>query len=303
MPTIFNRQQRCLSLLFVATCTSGLWAECSDSGFCRLPTTKNAARSAPNVVEKLPASTQENTIGIGLRAGMAIGDAKEGLTYSGVSALAHWQPRDSTTLAVEIPWVRSSGNLGSTSGVGDVLVAADQRIAQTSSGSWSTSIGLRLPTGNDQALSGAGLGYQPGLGSTDVILAAGWMLHGFDARVGYISALGRNDTPGIELERGDDVAAAAGYTMHFNPINIRGGLQAIHRLKNSTATDGAGGRIEINDSAGTQVNFQMGATWQTGERWNLGLNAAIALMKRQENADVDGLTRSRSIALQALFFW
>jgi outer membrane autotransporter protein len=129
------------------------------------------------------------------------------------------------------------------------------------------------------------------------------MLRGFDARVGYIAALGRNDTPGIELERGDDVAVAAGYTVQVSPVDIRGGLQAIHRLKNSTATDGAGGRTEITNSAGTQVNVQLGATWQADEHWNLGLDAALGLMKRQENAGVDGLTRSRSIALQAQFSW
>ena len=293
------RQQSCVSLLLVTACSSGLWAECSDSGFCRLPVLKSRSAASSTAADAPP----ESTVSTGLRAGVANGEKSESLTYAGFAALLNWSPSSATTLQVEIPWMRSSGNRGSSNGLGDVLVAANQKVAETSIGTWSASVGLRLPTGDDQALSGAGLGYQPGLGSTDVILAAGWMLRGFDARVGYIAALGRNDTPSIELERGDDVAAAAGYTLTIKPFDIRGGLQATHRLQNSTATDGAGGRTEINNSAGTQVNAQLGATWQASERWNLGLDAAIALMKRQENASIDGLTRSRSIALQAQFFW
>lgn len=302
-----NSQPRCFSLILMACCSSSLWAECSDSGFCRMPTSNSRTSGTSPANDHLPASTSRVGLSagwsVGLRAGSAKGDAKEGPTYSGVSALGNWQPRASTVLSVEVPWARASGGLGSTSGLGDILVAADQRLAQTSMGSWSCSIGVRLPTGDDQALSGAGLGYQPGLGSTDVILAAGWKLQGFDARVGYIAALGRNGTPGIELERGDDVAVAAGYTVTLNPLDIRGGLQGTHRLQNSTAINGSGGRADINDSAGTQVNLQLGATWQADEHWNLGLDAAIALIERQENAAIDGLTRSRSIALQALFSW
>ena len=91
--------------------------------------------------------------------------------------------------------------------------------------------------------------------------------------------------------------------MTLNPLDIPGGLQAVHRPQNSTAINGAGGRTEINDSAGTQVNLQLEATSQADDHWNLGVDAAIALMKRQENAAIDGLTRSRSIALQAVFSW
>ncbi len=288
-----------MSLLLISTCSAGLWAECSDSGFCRLPKTKSESADPSTVVQELDG----NAVGVGLLAGVAQGDADENLTYTGFSALVNWQPRSTTTLAAEIPWVKTSGDAGSASGLGDVLLAANQQIAHTSIGTWSASLGLRLPTGDDQALSGAGLGYQPGLGSTDVILAAGWLHRGFDARVGYIAAFGQNDTPGVELERGDDVAAAAGYTVAISPVELRGGLQVIHRLANSTATDGAGGRMEIEESAGTQVNVQLDAFWQAGKRWNLGVETAFALIKRQENADVDGLTRSRSIAIQALYSW
>lgn len=251
-------QQSYISLLLVTACSSGLWAECSDSGFCRLPVLKSNSAATSTATDAQP----ESTVSTGLRAGVAEGDENEGLQYAGFAALLTWRPRSSTTVQLEIPWVHASGDRGSASGLGDVLLAANQELGQTSIGTWSTSVGLRLPTGDDQALSGAGLGYQPGLGSTDVILAAGWMLRGFDARVGYIAAFGRNGTPGIELERGDDVAAAAGYTMRFDPVNVRGGLQATHRLQNSTATDGAGGRSEITESAGTQVNLQIGAAWQ-----------------------------------------
>ena len=299
MKMTLMHQQRYVSLLLVSACSSGLWAECSDSGFCRLPVKKPRSAATSTVADARP----ESTVSTGLRAGIANGEKTEGLTYAGFAALLTWRPSSATTLQVEIPWVRSSGNRGTSNGLGDVLVAANQKVAETNIGTWSASVGLRLPTGDDQALSGAGLGYQPGLGSTDVILAAGWMLHGFDARVGYIAALGRNDTPGIELERGDDVAVAAGYTLTIKPIDIRGGLQATHRLQNSTATDGAGGRTEISNSAGAQLNAQIAATWQASERWNLGLDAAVALMKRQENASIDGLTRSRSIAVQAQFSW
>jgi len=299
MTTTFIRRQNVLSLLIAATCTSGLWAECSDSGFCRLPLTKNPPSNAVRVGDV----SQSRAVNTGLRASVAQGEQDESLTYTGLAALATWQPQSTTILAIEIPWVRASGDRGSASGLGDILIAANQQIVESRSGTWSASLGLRLPTGDDNALSGTGLAYQPGLGSTDVILAGGWRHHDFDARVGYIAALGRNHTAGIELERGDDVAAAAGYTAHLAPLEVRGGLQVIHRLKNSTATDGLGGRTEIEDSAGTQVNFQLGAAWQASERWNVGLDVGIALMERQKNAAIDGLTRSRSVALQALFAW
>ncbi len=261
-----------------------LLAECSDSGFCRLPVATAE-------------SDRINTFAIGVRGSFSAGHVEDRRVLHEVVALdASWKPWSTSSVLLEVPVVRNHGDRGSATGLGDVLLAIDQRLATAPSGTWSVSAGLRLPTGDDQKLAGAPLEYQPGLGSTDLIFAVGWRRAGFDARVGYILALGTNGTEGIKLRRGDDVPLAVGYTIEQEHIAIRGGLQAVHRLSNSTAVDSTGRRYDVPDSAGTQVNLQASLTYALSAQTHLIVDGAVALLERQNNADIDGLTRSWSLA-------
>jgi len=235
--------------------------------------------------------------------GAASGDSKQGLRYQTIEAGLGWQPRPGTVLQATLPWVHSQGDLGSASGVGDLFLAVDQQLAQTRWGDWSLALGLRLPTGADDALVGAGLGYQPGLGTTDTVIGVGWMAQGFDARVGYIASFGINGTSGVELDRGNDLALGAGYTAYHGPWSGRFGLLVLDRLADSSITDGHGGRITVDQSAGLQSNAQLTIAWQPHQALRLHLDGAKALQSRETNAGIDGLTRSWSLSLGAHLLW
>lgn len=178
-----------------------------------------------------------------------------------------------------------------------------QHVFTGDSGAFDLLLGARLPTGDDAALEQVPLGYQPGLGSTDLLAGIGWNRAGFDARVGYVAALGTNGTPGIELERGDDVALGGGYTVTRDAWDVRAGFLLLHRLAEATVTDGAGGRTTLNDSAGTQANAQVTIGWTPAPAIRLEGVAAKALRAREENAAVDGLTRSWVLAVSGTVSW
>lgn len=278
-------------------CASPLVAECSDSGFCRLPEpTRRSADAAPHV-------TDEPDWSASMATSTAQGAKSEDLRHMAIEATIGWRPWDSARIELSVPWVRNSGSRGTASGIGDLLVAADQRIADGGWGTLSTLVGVRLPTGDDAQLAGAPLAYQPGLGTTDFLAGVAWRHAGFDARVGYVASTGTNGTPGIELERGDDVAAGAGYSLVAGGWDLRGGLLTLVRLADSTVVAPDGGRITVEDSAGTQLNAQLGVGWTSGSGLRIGLTGAKALLSREENADVDGLTRSWSLSLAAQMAW
>ena len=68
---------------------------------------------------------------------------------------------------------------------------------------------------------------------------------------------------------------------------------AIHRLEESSVTDGLGGRIDVEDSDGTQINLRL--------KLDIMLLPATSkfmwqqLFQPKGEYDVDGLTRSSSI--------
>ena len=266
-----------------------LHAECSDAGFCRLPA------AAPR---ELPATWR-----LGVAATTAKGEASEGLTHDAVDLSLGWTPIPAARVTVSVPWVRNHGRLGRTSGLGDVQAGGELDALVTAQGTWSLQTGIRLPTGDDAALSGAGLGYQPGLGSTDLIFGTGWRLAGWQARVGYVASLGGNDTPGYELERGDDLAAAVAYQQGWRAVTGRLGVVALHRLANSTVAAADGSRSEVADSAGSQVNLQGGVVWQVDPAVALALDGAKAVLSRPAAAGVDGLTRSWSVGGSLVLSW
>ncbi len=290
-----NGQMPALALILSAT--APLAAECSDAGFCRLPVTADESAAEPAWRGGQP-GPKESTWSTGLSLGYANGDADEALRYTTVEAQIGWTPRPSTQLYAAVPWNHARGDAGSTTGVGDVLLTGAQGLSE----SWSVALGLRLPTGDDAALDNAGLGYQPGLGSTDVLAALVWQRRGFDLRAGYVASLGTNGTPGVELERGDDVAAGIGYSPVYEQWQGRIGLLGLLRLEDSKTTAG-GTAITIPESAGTQVNLQLEAGYRPRPTLLISAEVAVALIAREENASVDGLTRSSSISLAATHWW
>ena len=279
----------------LVVCFQPLFAECSDSGFCRLP-----GRTGGEHAEK---DVKDQAWSTRIGASLAAGDADEGLSHQTIEAAIGWQPRSGTQFSAAIPWVRNTGDRGSAQGLGDVQLGFAQRLASGDIGSFELLLGARLPTGDDAALEQAPLEYQPGLGSTDLLAGIGWNRAGFDARVGYVAALGTNGTPGIELERGDDVALGGGYTVAKDAWDLRGGLLVLHRLDDATVTDGAGGRTTLSDSAGTQANAQVTIGWTPAPAIRLEGVAAKALLAREDNADVDGLTRNWALSVSGTVSW
>ena len=273
----------------LAACSHSLFAECSDSGFCQLPSSEPAA--------------QDSSWSTGIGVSLGAGDTDESLAHQTVEASISWHPRTGTQITLAIPWVRNVGDRGSAHGLGDVQMGFAQHLLSDGIGAFELLLGIRLPTGDDAALKEAPLGYQPGLGSTDLLAGIGWNRAGFDARLGYIAALGTNGTPGIELARGDDLALGGGYSVARDAWDVRGGFLLLHRLADATVTDGAGGRTTLSDSAGTQANAQVTIGWTPATAIRLQGVAAKALLAREENAGVDGLTRSWALSVSGTVSW
>ncbi len=266
----------------LAGLSAHLSAECSDAGICRLATADRATASP-------------TTIDAGIRAGLAAGKAEEGITYRTLTPSLGWRPIESLRLSAELPLISLQGRRGDATGIGDAIVAADQRLVRGAWGSLAIQAGARLSTGDDNANPGLPQGYQPGLGGTDLLAGLAWRLDPLQLSVGYQRAAGRNDLEGVHLHRGDDLSLGVAFNQPVGDLRLGAALIAIRRLDESIVDGPGGSRIAVPDSDGTQANLRLGLGWPIAKAWQVDLAAAVPMLSRDQ--DADGLARRYGIEL------
>jgi len=215
--------------------------------------------------------------------------------HMGLRALIH----EDVSMSASIPYRSMSGPLGSTSGIGDLLMAARYTIWTDGEMSASIEGGFRFATGsvNEKLLPQA---YQPGLGTTDALLGISMVGDRWSASVGYQYAPGRSANSVNRLRRGDDLSLRGIYIVHDDKLVIRGEAILIHKLK---ASDGSypapplsslaflSGSIPETDR--TQINLVGDVSYPLQQDIMLNVRGAMALLSRPVN--IDGLKRNFTI--------
>jgi hypothetical protein len=222
--------------------------------------------------------------------------APDDIAFHTLVAEAGAEVFDGTRVSSRLPYTSIEGPLGSASGLGDLMLFLDQRIWQYSGMEFRAQAGVKLATGDDNA-GGLPQAYQPGLGSSDLILGVSFDAAPWSTAVGYQHPAGRSENSLIRLQRGGDLLARAGYRTAIDRYGIGIEAIAIQRLSESSVIDleasGTETFMNVPGSDQLQVNILGSFSAPLSEHLRLALLAAFPLLQRDVN--IDGLKRALTL--------
>ncbi|MBS3999459.1 MAG: hypothetical protein KGZ71_03135 [Desulfobulbaceae bacterium] len=278
---------------------------CSDAGVCSMLSDKDLQPAEEKYI-------------VGLSQYFGVGDENTAVFNT---LLAFDYRSENMDVSVIIPYVYTNGNLGCLSGLGDI------KIAGGFTGTLGEDLVIKFIAGVKFA-SGEANGkrygrsmpmvYQPGLGTSDLLLGASLRLSTWTFGVGFQytkdkttnefrhedweneeKALHYNQSSG--LRRGADFMFSVDKFVNFDETSIYGGIQLIHRNddKNVIRYNLDSEKYEVVEQNLTTINVRAGLTNNLTEYAALHLDAALPILARDYAAD--GLRRSFSAALGLKF--
>lgn len=265
-------------------------AQCSDAGACSI-----GAMGADHAEEG-------NHHQLALRYVFGSSGSPDDLTFHTVQFEAGFALFSGSRLALRLPFHSSDGPLGGTSGIGDLIVAWDQRVWSNDAVALNAQAGAKLATGEDNA-DGLPQAYQPGLGTSDIIVGLGVEGSSWNAGVAWQYSDGRSGNAVDRLRRGDDLVLRAGYRTAVDDFGLGLDVIAVKRLSESSvynpplpsAEPGPMSFVDIPDSDQFQVNLLGSASAPIADDIRISLQAAMPLLQRDVN--VDGLKRALTVGV------
>jgi hypothetical protein len=256
------------------------YSQCSDAGVCTIGSHRPSA---------------SHHVGVSYTYGRS--SAADDLTFHSAAFEGNFQLQQDTRLAVTVPWSTQSGPLGSTSGLGDLILVLDHVVLRSMPGQLNVQLGGKFATGE---VNGDNLpqSYQSGLGTNDFLLGLSYSYDSWNSAIGYQYSRGRSSNPS-RLKRGDDLLMRLGY--HAPIASMTAGLEilAIKRLEESSVIANTTGRgaafFSIPKSDQFQVNL-LGRFLLPFEEC-CSLQALIAFPILQRDINVDGLTRALTLSV------
>ena len=224
-------------------------------------------------------------------------------------------------VSVILPYVYTNGNLGSLSGLGDIKIAGGFTGSLGEDAAIKFIAGVKFPSGEangKKAGRSLPMVYQPGLGTSDLLLGASLRLSTWVFGVGFQytedkttnkflhedwaneeKALRYNQSSG--MRRGADYMFSVDKFINFDKTSIYGGLQLIHRNENNNVLryNVEREKYEITEQNLTTVNLRAGLKNNLTDYAALHLDVSLPLLARDHAAD--GLTRSFSAAFGLKF--
>lgn len=289
-----------ISLLLICLSPFAMGQGCSDAGFCSAGTMQNH-NGQDEYLNQSSVSANLN-YGVG-EQGVGIIQLVPEINIGFFTA---------TQLQVKVPFMAVNGNIGSNSGVGDVIVSLSQKLPiDLKDGDILITAGTRLPLGttdekdNDRALP---MPYQTGLGTWDGIggisvrikqwkISSGvqWVMNDQNKN-GFLRAVWTDNEDAQKyfesnkLRRGNDALLRIDRSMKVGKLVITPGVLTIYRLNKDSYVNALGKRTNITGSDGLTLNLNLSADIKLNDKAALNLLAAFPALIRDRRPD--GLTRS-----------
>ena len=240
----------------------------------------------------------------------SIGKGDRGVLISTTQLEANMRLIDKKLFAqVKLPYTYISGNLGNTSGIGDITIGATFIAFAKTKSNLSFSAGVKIPTnGANLAKDTLSLPmvYQTSLGSTDILVGAKYTYKKLDFTVGYQHAFNSNNNGYLhrstadsntynsyfesnKLQRADDAIFRVNRTFIVKKINFNAGLLFIYHLQNDTYVNKLNQRTTIKDSEGLTLNLNFAAVAPLSKKLDFIFIYASPVVVRKVRPD--GLTR------------
>ena len=292
--------------LFSIVSTNG--QGCSDAGACSIGSMDEVSG---NKVEspKFKLSYDQN-FGLG----------EKFILISTTSLIVEHRFTKSTSFVARIPFIFTTGNLGNSSGIGDVLVSFIQQLLHKHDSQLGILIGGKLRTNNadfsfnDKALP---MAYQTSLGTYDIIAGIQYIYKTWDFYLAYQHPFGRNNNQYLHpegetnesklyyesayLRRGDDLAFRVQKTFYLkNKQSLQPGIMPIYRLQKSEIIKNDQ-NILLDGTNGLTLNLYLTYVKKLKKNALLYLTVAAPVIDRSYRAD--GLTRNFVISLRFTQMW
>ena len=286
-----NTRRMSLLLLFLTVgflSRSTGFAQCSDAGACTI------SRHAGMGEEEGMRQT------VGLKYAFGLSGSPDDVTYHSIIAEANLHVLERSRVILSLPFNIQSGPLGNSSGIGDVIAIWDQTAFEWDGGMGRVGVqgGARIGTGEANAEPGLPMAYQPGLGSTDLILGASVLYSGWSAGGAYQFAGARNDNELVRLKRGDQLVVWGSYEFTWGTTRLSPGVTMINQFQESSILDPAsssGAIVSVPGSDQFQINLGLRVRQEVSSRFGVELLGVLPLLARDVN--VDGLKRALTLSV------
>lgn len=291
--------------LFIFSLASTASAQgCSDAGACSI-SSLNVYDEAPTLNKTKVHFVMEQSFGLGEKF-VFISQTTAGLQYLLFK---------STLIELRIPFIFTYGNLGQTSGVGDLLLSVNQRLFRKNNRQLHLLVAGRLKSNAaDFSYGGSPLPmvYQTSLGTYDAIAGLLYTVSYWDFYTAYQHSFGRNkndylvrDTTlpankkyfeSAQLKRGDDVYFRLRRTLLLkNENSITLTLLAIYRIQKDEIIKNDK-TVLLDGSQGLTLN--LGFTWSKKLKKGQTMDLMLSFPVIDRDYRADGLTRNLVVGLR-----
>jgi len=244
---------------------------CSDAGVCTVGVMSGEEFSDED--------QKKFRIGLGYNIGQ--GDASTKVNT--ILLEGNFKVSSKVFLQLKVPFHFVDGNLGKTSGLGDITLSANGLLKKINEHSIEGFAGFRIGTGKaDLAENGLPLPmvYQTSLGTTDLLAGVKWHFKGWSASLGYQQPFIQNNknqflysawegnenalgyAQSRELNRKGDIVARAEKAFYIKDLTITVGLVPIYHIQNDTFKNDNDETVTIEGSQGITLNFSGSLNYQ-----------------------------------------
>jgi len=297
-----------LSVISLFPLVSANGQGCSDAGACSIGSLDEVSGNESKP-PKFKLSYDQN-FGLG----------EKFILISTTSLIVEHRFLKTTSFVARIPFIFTSGNLGNSTGIGDVLVSLIQQIYKGQNSQLGILIGGKLRTNNsdfsfnDKPLP---MAYQTSLGTYDIIIGIQYMFKTWDFYLAYQHPFGRNNNQYLHpedetdesklyyesafLKRGDDIALRIQKTFFFKKgQTLQPGILPIYRLQKSEIIRNDHPEV-LDGSNGLTFNLFLTYSNKLKDNTIISLTAAAPVIDKAYRAD--GLTRNFVVSFRLTNFW
>lgn len=280
---------------------------CSDAGACSIGSMDEVSEDQQPPKLKL---SYDQSFGLG----------EKFTIISTTSIIAEHQFLKSTSFVVRVPFIFTSGNLGNSTGIGDVIVSFIQQLYQGQNSKLGILVGGKLRTNNsDFTFEGNPLPmtYQTSLGTYDIIGGVEYIYKTWNFYFAYQHPFGRNENQYLhpegetnekklyyesaQLKRGDDIAFRIQKVFYLEKDqSLQPGILPIYRLQKSEIIRNDQPEI-LYGSDGLTVNLFLTYSKKIKHNTLISLTAAFPVIDKDYRAD--GLTRNFILSFRITNFW
>jgi len=288
---------------------------CSDAGFCTMGAMK-------------PDQAYSKKINFKLRA-LEISQYRGKTTLSPVVYVSNidfaFSLNNKTSFQVKLPYQAVNGDLGNTSGIGDISISATRNVFSSEKFDINATIGAKIPTNDsdlkkeDDEFGNRGsqypMYYQISLGSYDVIAGISLISHKWLFAAGYQNALTANNNQfqwdewgeypnqdyilkhdiAFKLKRGTDIMLRAERNWRFSNYNFSLGALPIYRItKDQINVNGT--YEKVDKTTGLALTALFSAGYNFNVKSSIKFIFGLKITDRDVNPDQLTRTDVQSIA-------